>query len=93
MSIELDAAVKRILVHGPDRVVINTEAEAVNSSYAHQHYGVLPDVIFIRNDGWSLGAPDWLETVAYELWTEEWTGFMRRGKKTALPITAYGEGR
>jgi hypothetical protein len=34
--------------------------------------GILSDVIFIRDDGWSLGAPTDLIQVAHDLWPEQW---------------------
>ena len=51
--------------------------EAVTSRRAREEYRIVPDIIFIRNDGWSLGAPQHLEHAAYRLWKDEWTYFMR----------------
>jgi len=68
--------IKDILVRGPDRVMIDPH-EAVTSKRARKEYGILPDVIFIRMDGWSLGAPRHLEHAAYRLWKDEWVYFMR----------------
>src|SRR5262245_59247353 len=46
-----------------NRVVIDELGGAVNPRRASE-MGVTPDVVFIRNDGWVLGAPARLESVA-----------------------------
>lgn len=74
--------------HGPQRVVINSSGEAVSSSRADR-IGLVPDIIFIRDDGWSLGAPAALETIAYSIWRKEWAAFARRGDLAPSPITEY----
>lgn len=56
-----------------DRVVVATDGSAVSWQQATQDYGIQPDVIFVRNDGWTLGAPNWLRNVAYALWSDCWT--------------------
>lgn len=57
---------------GFDRVVINYEGEAVPMKRAID-MGFAPMVGFMRDDGWSLGAPEELENVAYRMWADEWT--------------------
>lgn len=89
MNINLEAAVKRIMLHGPDRVIINQEGEAVDSRRAREEHGLRPAIVFIRNDGWSLGASSDLEQVAFQQWPREWIGFMRRPAETAKPMTEY----
>lgn len=78
-----------ILHRGPDRVVINESGEATTSRRAREDYGILPDVIFIRNDGWSLGAPAHLERVAYEMHQGEWVGYMRTPFVVERMISEY----
>lgn len=89
MNINLEAAVKRIFLHGPDRVMVDSEGEALSPSRAKTQYGLTSDVIFIRNDGWSLGAPSRLEREAFRIWAEEWIGFIRRPDTTAKPMAEY----
>jgi hypothetical protein len=60
----------------PTRVVINTEGEAVPPERAEET-GIIWDVIYIRNDGWSLGASKELSTVAYNLWPKEWVAVIK----------------
>lgn len=74
---------------GPDRVVINSAGSATTSEHARVRYGITPDIVFLRGDGWTLGAPEDFERVAYAMWRDEWVGFMRRTAKQATPIVEY----
>lgn len=56
----------------PTRVVINEEGEAVPAWMAERDYNIKPDVVFVRDDGWTLGAPKHLAQVAKGLWEGEW---------------------
>jgi len=78
----------QIKVGGCGRVVVNREGEAWISSRA-KDAGFVPEIIFRRNDGWTLGAPDHLEHVAYGLWEKEWTHFARRGDEFFSRIETY----
>lgn len=60
-----------ILDTGPARVLIN-EHEAVPAPTAYMQYGISPTHIFIRDDGWSLGAPEHLVGAARRLWSKNW---------------------
>jgi len=79
---------EQIKQYGPDRVMVGME-DAVSSRRAREEYGINPDVIFIRNDGWSLAAPSSLEHYAWRKWAEEWTHFIRRPNIVAIPIEQY----
>jgi len=57
---------------GPARVLVGSGGDATTVKNAWDDYRVFPDVIFVRDDGWSLGAPKRLEKVAYELWKDVW---------------------
>ncbi len=82
-SINLEAAIKRIFIHGPDRTMISAvEARRVAGQ-------IRPDIIFIRNDGWSLGSPKAYEANAYALWTKEWVAFMRSEHSQPIDIKHY----
>ena len=50
--------------------------------------GISPEVVFLRKDGWTLGAPRQYESIAYDMWSDEWTHFSRDGK-TWKPISEY----
>lgn len=60
----------------PTRVLINVEGEAVTPERAILQ-GVSWDVIFIRNDGWSLGASNEFAQAANDLWPEEWVALIK----------------
>jgi hypothetical protein len=68
-----EKALKRIKVYGPNRVVINKEGEAYSPNTAEKMDGVTPTIIFVRDDGWSLGAPDKLWWTAMSMWYHHWT--------------------
>lgn len=75
-----------------DRVVITTEdgqiAEAVNFKRACQ-YGVFPDLVFVRNDGWSLGCVLADEQATFDLWAGDWK--YKVNLKTGERIVLSGE--
>lgn len=89
MKRDLPTLAQNILMVGPARVMINAEGEAVASARAREQFGVDPDVIFIRDDGWSLGAPKQFETVAFKLWEGSWIGFLRKPHTAARPMSEY----
>ena len=80
--------VGQIFRSGPDRVMVGME-DSVSSRRAREDYGIDPDIIFIRNDGWSLAAPSSLEHYAYRTWKAEWTHFVRKPNMVAVPIDQY----
>lgn len=66
---------RAVQVRGPDRVVVNPQgmAEAPRSGVPYW------DVVFIREDGWSLGAPAELEETAERIWNDAWVEVFRDG--------------
>lgn len=62
---------------GFNRVVISYEGDAVSMKRAFE-MGIEPDVGYMRNDGWSLGAPKELEDVAFRMWADQWTHVIRK---------------
>ena len=73
---DLNEMAKRVKAQGPTRVVVSPEGEAVPPGRARDEFGATPEVIFIRKDGWSLGAPKSLARVAEGMWADEWLGVM-----------------
>lgn len=59
-----------------NRVMVNADGLSYSMDRAEEA-GVVPTVGFKRADGWSVGAPDELETVAHGLWPKWWTHFTR----------------
>ena len=62
---------------GPQRVVVTNDGQAVPPSVAIEKFNIVSDVIFVRGDGWSLGAPLVLEQIAEALWPYEWRYVVR----------------
>lgn len=72
----------------PTRVLTSVAGEATTFQRALEK-SVTPDIIFIRNDGWTLGAPKQYERVAFKLWENEWVGFAERGEEFYSDIEDY----
>jgi len=79
----------KVFGKGPDRMVINEEGEALPWSKARQLYNISPEIIFVRNDGWALGAPRELEKTAFQLWADKWIYFARKPEVKLIPISEH----
>ena len=77
---KLKAIVAKIVEVGPSRVVIDVSGEATTPRRALQDYGVTPDIIYVRNDTWSLGTPAQFDTVAQNAWRDEWVAVIWKDK-------------
>ena len=84
---KIQKTIEEISENGPTRIVINFDGEGVHPLRVP---GIKADIIFIRNDGWSCGAPSQYEKVAYNLWKGTWVAFIREGEE-AKDISEYGE--
>jgi len=73
MSAEVTKICGEALLFGPRRVVINAHGEAVAPRHDEPY-----DIIFIRHDGWSLGAPRELAAIAEGMWADCWVAVMAR---------------
>lgn len=94
-DLQVRAAWEEIKERGPNRVLVPCRGggtEGVPSSRARRDHGIYPEVIFIRRDGWSLGATRKHEAEAFSMWRDEWSGFIRFGWSEPKPISVY-EGR
>lgn len=85
----LEQAETTIMQSGPSRVVVDAEGYAVPSRRAREQHGIIPDIIFIRKDGWSLGTPAVHQKAAYGLWADEWVAYWIRGETCSRPIETY----
>ena len=54
------------------RVMINAAGEDTTPERARREYHVTPEVMLVRKDGWTLGAPLRLEGVAHRTWVGQW---------------------
>ena len=72
----------------PVRVVVDADGYALPPEAASRNL-VESDIIFVRKDGWSLGAPIKFEDIAYNMWRDEWVQFTRKGDKGWTDISEY----
>lgn len=72
---DLDALARNIKKSGPARVMVE-EDYAVSYQRALADYQVVPTVVFIRDDDWSLGAPDGMIEFARLIWEREWVAVL-----------------
>lgn len=81
--------------NGPNRIVVDDQGTAMSLRHARDKLRrLIPyDVVFVRDDGWALGASYEFENVAYLLWRREWIGEVRRyvhGKTSRWFAKSYG---
>lgn len=69
---KLKELVSKVIKEGPNRVVIDSSGEATTPERAVRDHGVTAALIFIRNDGWSVGCPVSFGTVTRSLWEDAW---------------------
>jgi hypothetical protein len=75
---------------GPDRVMCKSD-EAIGFKRAVAKYNINLHVMFLRSDGWILGAPKRFEKEAYESWKEYWTHFAYKPALVWTDISEYRE--
>lgn len=69
---KLKAFIQAIHEHGPTRVMVNASGYALPPDEARERYGIEPEVVLIRDDGWSIGTPSrWIDH-AMGLWSDYW---------------------
>lgn len=72
-----------------DRVVVNHDGFAVRPAEAFEHYGVISRIIFVRKDGFAIGAPSHLAQAAFDLWPDEWREFRVWPKYEPRPVCEF----
>lgn len=55
----------------PNQVVYNLRGDVASPQRAKTEYGINPTVVFERDDGWTIGAPESLVEVAASLWPDK----------------------
>ena len=88
--------------NGDTRVVINVEGEAISRARLNtmvdeviakdgiQAIGhLVPHIIFVRDDGWILAASPEFEEVAYNMWKDQWVGFVKCPDDLVLGMADY----
>lgn len=74
---------------GPTRVLVDRGQRATTPKIAKEKFGITPDIIFLRDDGWSLGASFLLAIRAEDLWKDQWVGVMIRGRNAPAPYHVW----
>jgi len=77
------------MIQEPARVVVDSEGLGTTPERAKNEYSITSDIMFLRGDGWTLGAPTVFENVAYTMWQREWTHFARTNDTDWQPISKY----
>jgi hypothetical protein len=72
-----------------NRVVINESGEATTLIRAAMDHGITPAIIFIKDDGWTLGAPKQFAAAAFELWPDCWTHYAQHPDWEIKEIREY----
>lgn len=78
------------LLHGPDRVLINGAGDAIPFRDARKQ-GKFVEIVFIRNDGWSLGANRHLYGVAYNMYKDEWAAVIVKPSLSSITVDEFLE--
>lgn len=73
-----------VLAFGPKRVVVDKEGTTAPPKHAVDDHKILPDIIFFRADGWSVGAPYKYAAIAHELWADSFVAYAE-----VQPISKY----
>jgi hypothetical protein len=73
----------------PTRVVTQVRDGAVacaETAERASEKGITPDVIYIRNDGWSLGARAEHEEACKRMWEEDWVARVEKVSGRVTPL-------
>jgi hypothetical protein len=81
--------VDRLIKSGPNRVIISEDGNAVSPKIARDSKSIVSEIIFVRDDGWSLGANAQLQHSAFDIWKDKWIAFIDVPNRIMLPIAEY----
>ena len=84
----LEALIAKLKKQGPDRVAVNNHGRATSPEEAAR-LGIVPYIVYIRNDGWTLGAPVMFASCAENLWADIWAATWIVGEDTVTPFTNH----
>ena len=82
---------QQVQEHGPRRVVVDEHCHAVNPYSARREYEISWEIVLIREDGWTLGAPMHLSHLAFALWTNKWRSYMVDGDDRIFAIDTWSD--
>ena len=90
---DAQALILEVLKKGePTRVIVEpTNTRAVPPDAAKNCHGIVPTIVFIRHDGWSLGAPKHLEEYAESAGkVDGWVAVIRDFQFALKEFRSYG---
>ena len=76
---------------GCDRVITTSDGGSVPYQNAINEYGIDVEIIFIRDDGWTLGCHRTKLSNAYPLWKDEWVAVLIKPMSDPLTIEYFLE--
>lgn len=83
-----DSIVRTVSSIGANRLMVSAE-EAHPYTRARSQGHPVPAVVFVRDDGWTLGASTELSGAAFATWPDKWVGFVMTPGFTYHPIAEY----
>lgn len=86
--IDVELIVRNLTFSGPSRVMVS-KTKSATYRVATTQFHIVPTIIFIRYDGWTLAANEKLERAAYDTWPENWIAFLRKPNEVAQPIAEH----
>ena len=72
---QINGFIVKAFASGPDRVVTHTEGGEVKNATSRERASqmeIYPDVVFVREDGWTLGATYEMSIAARRMWQGRW---------------------
>lgn len=77
-KLDLRAIVELVKRNGPVREIVDAEGLGMSPERARKRADYKPPtVVFVRNDGWTLGARAKFEAIARRTWAGSWVGIIR----------------
>ena len=81
---ELDELLAIVKAKGPHRVMVSEDD--AKPGHRAREMGITSDVVFVRGDGWTLGAPKRYALAAERQWADEWIGKLDLASGVFTPI-------
>lgn len=75
--------------YGPKRVMIDENGTSMPPETAERVHEIKPEIILVRDDGWSIGCEIYLQNELYELYPDMWIGFMFPGSSELRPMEEF----
>lgn len=84
----LQERAQKIIEDGPSRTMVSHDY-ALPPQRALMEYLAASDIVFIRDDGWSLSASSCLAYDAEKLWADRWVGVLHLPERRVETYVEY----